>query len=122
MVWNVPGAGVRFTIFKSSGLTGYGVIDSEDEVKWQVHQDGVRNATDSYSFSVFFDVLADEAAAHEFYLMGIYRRGPDKDDYVEGIILQENVDASFSRLGWFTAAEGAAGLFLETEQREIVLV
>ncbi|KAK8131226.1 hypothetical protein PG984_007664 [Apiospora sp. TS-2023a] len=148
MVWDPPASGVRFIIYESSGLTGYGVIDSENEVKWQVNQDGVctGNATDSHSFSVSFDVLAEEAAVHEFYLMGIHRRIRDKDDYVEGLALQENADASFSRVGWFstkmdsffpccnnrfdtrvneknkTHREQVAWLFLEAEQRDIVLV
>ncbi|KAK7932154.1 hypothetical protein PG985_002866 [Apiospora marii] len=99
LAWQDPNAEIRVTVLASSGLTGHGAVNFGEEVlKWQVHQDGVRNANGSYSFYVSFDILAEEFAVHEFYLMGVYRRSPDSHDYAEGLVLQENADASFSRL------------------------
>ncbi|KAK8053194.1 heterokaryon incompatibility protein-domain-containing protein [Apiospora saccharicola] len=122
LVWEDPRTGIRVTVLASAELTGYGIVNfGEGVVKWQVHKDGVRNETGS-RFSVFacFDVLAEELTAQEFDLMLIFHRHSAFG--VEGLILQKNADASFSRLGFFFTSDDIIGLFLETERREIVLV
>lgn len=70
-----------------------------------------------------FDVQPEEDAVRDVYLLAIfYRTLSSSTQSTKGLILQKNVDASFSRLGYFRATDGAAKAFQEVEKREVMLV
>ncbi|KAK8098908.1 uncharacterized protein PG998_012149 [Apiospora kogelbergensis] len=104
----------------------YGVKNSRREVKWQFHRQHQQvgdHDDDDYYVLAMFDVQPEEDAVRDVYLLAIfYRTLSSSTQSTKGLILQKNVDASFSRLGYFRATDGAAKAFQEVEKREVMLV
>lgn len=99
-------------------IRGLCIRDSKGLNKWRVPQSLLGDDDVDASIDVAFDVASFEETVRDVELVAIRR----KYSMVGGLVLQKNIDASFTRVGSFLACSTAAGIFLHGDETDVVLI
>ncbi|KAF6808721.1 heterokaryon incompatibility protein [Colletotrichum sojae] len=87
--------------------------------KWRVSRHRLGDDDVNAWIRLAYDEAKCESTVLDMDLMAIRQRCYGT---VSGLVLQENPDGSFTRVGCFEACDNAAKIFLQDEQTEVVLV
>ncbi|GJC90626.1 hypothetical protein ColLi_13464 [Colletotrichum liriopes] len=98
---------------------GMDMLDSRWENKWLLSRFQLGDGNIHTGLCFAFDVASFEKTVRDVALLAICHRGYK---LVDGLVLQENADGSFIRLGRFSADEAYDGVFLRGNETEVILV